>query len=105
MSLILTTIAKDPSALAECCAAVFTACYVAKLTFSDQNNQNDMPLRSLRSARGNAVLCRTLGVDANNNPAVSAVALREKLLRFFAVGELVSIPKKSLRRQSTFWHK
>jgi hypothetical protein len=116
MSLMLT-IAHDPSALAECSAALLTACYVAKLTFFARDSA---PLTSAVSSSPVGVsrfpvtqermhipsnakaICRVLS-EGKKKPVKPD--LRDKFLRLFAVGETIHLPKKSLRRQSTFWRR
>jgi hypothetical protein len=112
MSLIFASLAHDPSAVAECLAAAFTACYVGKLTFSSSEAAQGMFARAGSStARGlnrnrvpsnSKAICRVLS-ESNRKPAKSDFSKR--FLRLFAVGELVPLPKRSLRFQNTFWHR
>ncbi|MFN8390520.1 MAG: hypothetical protein U0136_09545 [Bdellovibrionota bacterium] len=107
MSLIFTSLAHDPSAVAECLAAALTACYVGKLTFSSSEAAQGLfsPRAGLSRNRlpsNSKAICRVL---SDSNRKVSKGDFGKRFLRLFAVGELVPLPKKSLRFQNTFWHR
>ncbi len=82
-----TTALQDPAAVIELLAAALTACYLLRLTFVNERARVELP-PSLRT-----VPFRASSIQAREK------LFSSKLLRLFAVGEAITIKKKSLRRQ------
>ena len=92
----IQAVSQDPIAIVEICAAALSGCYVLKLLLSGGQEQS-FGRSSLESR------CRVVTVPTSVVIKSRARGdLRNRLLRLFAVGEALVIPKKSLRRQRSF---
>ena len=110
MAHIITAIAQDPTAIVESIAAAASACYVLKLAFLSPLRAHNFSeglsssgrisqLTNLNSYKAGELFPLKEVPQAANMLKRTKLELRERLLRLFAVGELIPTPKKSLRRQ------
>ena len=100
MTNILQALIQDPAALAESFAAVLSGCYVLKLLLTDERAAfpETLSLETQPSFQALTILDKRLA-GAPRAHSLAPHSLRSRLLRLFAVGETIIIPKKSLRRQ------
>jgi len=89
MNPTLLSLSQDPTAVMECCAAVLTAAYLFRLARLPLGLEPEAAVKLPKITRN------------------KKATLREKLLRFFAVGETIVVAKRSLRGQALrricFW--
>lgn len=91
MNILVNSIIQDPAAIAECFTVTLTAVYMMKLNIVSSAKK----LSS--STNYNAGQC--LNKKHFNIKDKQELELKQKLLRAFAVGQLISTSKKSLRKQ------
>lgn len=93
MSILVNSIIQDPSAIAECLAAPLTALYMLKLNVISSDKKLTVNACAIYNT-GQCLNKRHFNIKDKQD-----LELKEKLLRAFAVGQLISTSKKSLRKQ------
>lgn len=94
MSSLILTLSQDPAAVMECVAAAATAVYLLRLVL----HSDFAELEESTEAESERRVSPRLVFPASAARTFEA-SLREKLLRFFAVGETIIVAKRSLRKQ------
>ena len=92
-SSLILTLSQDPAALMECLAAGATAVYLLRLAL-----QSDFAELEESSETAQEKASAPTLIFPASAPRIEE-SLREKLLRFFAVGETIIVAKRSLRKQ------
>lgn len=87
MSDLLRALSQDPIALAETFAVFLSGCYVLKLLLQEEQEDRQPVVVMPASSKATSVQRSQMH------------ALRAQLLKLFAVGEMIAVPKRSLRYQ------
>ncbi len=98
MSGVIQAILSDSTATIEALAVLASGLYVLKLTFSEDDDSQAAGSTAAGSTAAGSKLYSPVQVEKPSR-RLQLARFQAKLLRLFAVGELITTPKKSLRWQ------